>query len=95
MVDGYFLNKDGYTSSKLEGGFFTLPANGNYSTTIFNISNATGNWNISGPNFSEAYVHTCIHVGYGVGCSVMSLSLLQQHLMFKIAQLSLMEVILI
>ena len=87
MVKGYFLSKDGNIPSELEDGYFTLPANRNYST-IFNISNATDNWNISGPTFSEAYVH--VHVGYsftGVECSVMSVSLLQQHLMFRISQL--------
>ena len=91
MVEGYFLSEDGYKTSKLESGYFTLPANRNYSTTIFSI---TGNWNISGPNFSEAYVHvhTCIHVGYicsftGFKCLVMSVSLLQQLLMFREPQL--------
>ena len=63
MVESYFLSKDGDTASKLEDGCFTLPANRNYST-IFNVNNATGNRNISGPIFSEAYVHVHIHVGY-------------------------------
>ena len=56
MVKGYFLSKNGNISSKLEDGYFTVPADRNYST-IFNINNTTGNWNISGPIFSETHIH--------------------------------------
>ena len=74
MVEGYFLSKDGIISSKFEDGYFTVPADRSYST-IFNINNTTGNWNISGPIFSETHVHVQVHVGFtGVECSCSDVS---------------------
>ena len=50
MIVGYFRH-DHELNTLLEDGCVTLPANRNYSTT-FEISDATGTWNVSGPNFS-------------------------------------------